>query len=273
MRLICPNCGAQYAVDERMIPRAGRDVQCSGCGYTWFQVHPDADPDLMDELAETPAPTEAGPAREREREREPATAEAEMAIPGSRRGPDQRVLNVLREEAERERAAREAERAAREAEREALEVQGDLDLVEPEDDDGSEDWTDPALEEADARRAARAAPRRTLLPDIEEINSTLEPTSHGQRPRPETAAQRVERQRRAAGRRIGFAASVAAFLAATLVYLQGPRIGEAVPAIAPSLNAYVAAVDSGRLWLDGALRRAAGAAAPRTETDTASAEG
>ncbi len=36
MRLVCPNCGAQYEVDERVIPAAGRDVQCSNCGHAWF---------------------------------------------------------------------------------------------------------------------------------------------------------------------------------------------------------------------------------------------
>lgn len=37
MRLVCPNCGAQYEVDERVIPDAGRDVQCSACGHAWYQ--------------------------------------------------------------------------------------------------------------------------------------------------------------------------------------------------------------------------------------------
>ena len=41
MRLICPNCGAQYEVPEEVIPENGRDVQCSNCGDTWFQTHPD----------------------------------------------------------------------------------------------------------------------------------------------------------------------------------------------------------------------------------------
>ncbi len=40
MRLICPNCGAQYEVPQSVIPENGRDVQCSSCGHTWFQKHP-----------------------------------------------------------------------------------------------------------------------------------------------------------------------------------------------------------------------------------------
>ena len=41
MRLTCPNCGAQYEVPAEVIPESGRDVQCSNCGDTWFQTHPD----------------------------------------------------------------------------------------------------------------------------------------------------------------------------------------------------------------------------------------
>lgn len=37
MRLICPNCGAQYEVAADAIPENGRDVQCSNCGHTWFE--------------------------------------------------------------------------------------------------------------------------------------------------------------------------------------------------------------------------------------------
>ncbi|PIE06811.1 MAG: hypothetical protein CSA74_10105 [Rhodobacterales bacterium] len=38
MRLVCPNCGAQYEVDDRVIPEGGRDVQCSSCGDAWYQM-------------------------------------------------------------------------------------------------------------------------------------------------------------------------------------------------------------------------------------------
>jgi predicted Zn finger-like uncharacterized protein len=50
MRLVCPNCGAQYEVPDDVIPRSGRDVQCSNCGNTWFQVHPEQDAGLTEEL-------------------------------------------------------------------------------------------------------------------------------------------------------------------------------------------------------------------------------
>src|SRR6056297_1821927 len=81
MRLNCPNCGAQYEVPEAVIPTSGRDVQCSNCGDTWFQHHPDHAPaeaeDLPEEYAAQPeaaapeADPDPAPAPEPEPEPEP----------------------------------------------------------------------------------------------------------------------------------------------------------------------------------------------------------
>ncbi|WP_299418730.1 zinc-ribbon domain-containing protein [uncultured Shimia sp.] len=68
MRLTCPNCGAQYEVPDDIIPTGGRDVQCSNCGNTWFQVHADMQAEVpveeavADVVAETPEETEQAPA-------------------------------------------------------------------------------------------------------------------------------------------------------------------------------------------------------------------
>ena len=51
MRLICPNCSAQYEVDGSMIPDEGRDVQCSNCGHTWFELPEPARDDSPKETA------------------------------------------------------------------------------------------------------------------------------------------------------------------------------------------------------------------------------
>lgn len=55
MRLTCPNCDAQYEVPDDVIPQDGRDVQCSNCGNTWFQVHPDQAATIVDD-PELPEP-------------------------------------------------------------------------------------------------------------------------------------------------------------------------------------------------------------------------
>jgi len=84
MRLTCPDCAAQYEVADGAIPEAGRDVQCSNCGHTWFQqAAGGADP----AVGATPAPDPAA----RRRELDPA------------------IAALLREEAEREVKARQAE--------------------------------------------------------------------------------------------------------------------------------------------------------------------
>ncbi len=72
MRLICPNCGAQYEVPVEVIPAGGRDVQCSNCAHTWYQNHPDEDPVLSEE-SDTAAPDEDVV---REDEATPESAEA-----------------------------------------------------------------------------------------------------------------------------------------------------------------------------------------------------
>ncbi len=253
MRLTCPNCGAQYAVDPAVIPADGRDVQCSSCGHTWFQLHPDAE---LVPLAEP---------------------RIEEALP--RRAPDPEALNILREEAERERAARAAARAS-------LETQGELDMAEPAPAPPPSAATpEPAAgsrprghsapvpselgDPSDDERAHRPAPRRKVLPDIEEINSTLDDPAAD--PAPAATAARLARERQ--GRRLGFGLAVGFFAALALLYVQGPRIASAVPAFAPALDSYVAAIDGGRRWLDGALRAAVEPIDPENRMPVGEAEG
>lgn len=252
MRLTCPNCGAQYAVDPAVIPAEGRDVQCSSCGHTWFQLHPEA----------ALAPPDEPPVEE--------------TLP--RRQPDPEVMSILREEARRERAAREAAREAT-----PLESQGELDIPEPAraapliPSEGRPGLQAVAASAAaagigalsDDERAHQPAPRRKVLPDIEEINSTLD--DHEADPMPVATAARQARERQ--GRRLGFGLAVGFFAALGMLYVQGPRIAEAVPAFAPALDAYVAAVDGGRRWLDGALRAAVEPIEPQADGRGGGAEG
>ena len=136
MRLVSPSCGAEYEVDDSVIPEAGRDVQCSNCGQAWFQasaaqqraeeaaanVTDDSqdwteDEGEADESEEvTPPPADASdtavseqPDAAQEDTAPPADAdtaqEAQEPTPElpsfKRRTLDDAVLNVLREEAAR----------------------------------------------------------------------------------------------------------------------------------------------------------------------------
>ena len=188
MRLTCPNCDARYEVPDEVIPAEGRDVQCSNCGDIWFQTHIDsADPieaapeltpehaasdDKFDDDTEeadtdehnTPALTDD------ERSLEPVPAQAAL---------ESSAKDILREEAELEAQIRAEESGN------TLESQPDLGL------DDLADETKRRAQEAQDRMArirgtepasnapAEADPigvpdsRRGMLPDIEEINSTL----------------------------------------------------------------------------------------------------
>lgn len=171
-----------------------------------------------------------------------------------RRSVDEAVLSVLREEAEREARARRSQSPAMESQPElalpqAPPPQPAQPAAEP---DATERGAtlrgeDPELEAEIA--AANRPPRRELLPDIEEINSTLRATSErGREAAAVDAPETLRRQR--SGFRLGFGLSLGIALAFLGVYLGAPQIGARIPAAAPALASYVAAVDRGRIWLD-----------------------
>ncbi|SEN97697.1 MJ0042 family finger-like domain-containing protein [Gemmobacter aquatilis] len=259
MRLICPNCDAQYEVPEDAIPEDGRDVQCSSCGHAWFQRAPYLIAEEEEEAAlfEPPLPEE-------EPEEAPLPEELLADLPGAesapadapppraRRAVDESLLAVLREEAEREVQARSRE------EPRPLEMQGELGL----------DMAAPAVAVSpSARRLAAlkaiedeasapiSVPKgRDLLPDIEEINSTLRPSDRDNTLLDHVPVADIEAARNAF--RSGFAAMVLLAVALVALYVLAPGLTQKVPALAGVLKAYVQIVDSLRMGLDGVVRKA-----------------
>ncbi len=101
MRLVCPNCAAQYEVDDSAIPDNGRDVQCANCGNTWFQGPAAAAPNEGDAQGEA--------------EHETAHETGHLSAP-TPRATDPSVLDILRREAEHETTVRNSEIEAAERE-------------------------------------------------------------------------------------------------------------------------------------------------------------
>jgi predicted Zn finger-like uncharacterized protein len=268
MRLICPNCDAQYEVDDAAIPETGRDVQCSNCGNAWFQERErrpeDATADLYRE-PEEPVP-EAAPEAIAQREAEAdedddETYPPQPQVPPVKRALDESILSVLREEAEREIAARRAEATG-------VEVQGDLGLPPPVKASVAAMAPPLAMETEDEppqvnRRIAamkgqklppeKPAARRDLLPDIEEINSTLRPNDKarvaGDDDLPDLKAK-------SSGFKSGLALMLLLAVLLVALYVMAPQISQQIPGAADAMASYVAAVDAARLWLDGMIRKA-----------------
>lgn len=290
MRLICPNCGAQYEVPDGVIPDQGRDVQCSNCGHTWFQPHPDQDADLADELGQdmsaapdeayiepeySAEPDDADPEPqfqddmaeeqqdlEPEPEPEPQVDDAaadDVAEPTpqntapARRELDPSIAELLREEAEFEARQRAADGG--------LEYQPDLGLEEP-----SRDEAARRAEEARRRMASRQgvddpdpeeeldeqpSSRRELLPDIEEINSSLNADSR----RPARAADHagpgaVLVAGAPSGFRRGFALGLLPAVLLWALYVFAAPITAKAPVLSGPIASYTQSVDKARLWLD-----------------------
>ncbi|PZQ97980.1 MAG: hypothetical protein DI533_12680 [Cereibacter sphaeroides] len=288
MRLVCPNCDAQYEVDGAAIPEAGRDVQCSNCGHAWFQRHPEveAEEEAAEEVFETEVTAQGMDALSEpmmDMTGEPEVIEPPAPPPSSlatepepqpktesptQRKLDESVLAVLREEAERETAVRRTE-APR-----AVEVQTDLGLQPPPPTvpivpvtppsvlaarerfkDLSADAEELAAEEDAAALAARPASRRELLPDIEEINSTLRASSEPRGEDDETTLPPPVEDRRQ-GFRSGFVLMIIIAIGLWMTYVMSPRIVAQIPASASAMGAYVEAVDKARVSVDAALQSA-----------------
>ena len=260
MRLVCPNCDAEYEVDAALIPDAGRDVQCSNCGHAWFQASPEVEAELAAEDAlfssgVTPAqvkPMDPDDADEDEAAPNPTAAEKPM------RGIDASVLSVLREEAERETRARAVEGNT-------LETQEELGLAghapgshaaNPVADRIARMKGDAEAHTAPSPVGARGATAKSgMLPEIEAINSTLRAKSE-RRPGEQAVVSETltaaEGQRGGFGR--GFVMAMAVIVIGLVLYLIAPMLIERFPATASPLRAYVGYVDGLRILIDRGLQ-------------------
>ena len=285
MRIICPNCDAQYEGPDDAIPEDGRDVQCSNCGLTWFESRPSADI-----TAERAAPIEQALAEEDYDDF--AAVDDAPPPPPPRKDIDPDVVDILRQEAAREQQARDMERGTVETQPDlgldsgppdrpkqsaqkvfdrlvenreiaARDMEQDVTPASSEDNDQAiqndpktQDLAEPSpgnVGEAAATAAALGS-RKELLPDIEEISSSLQSTEDrdlaGGELDPEVPV--VKRKKR--GFRRGFLLAFVLVVIAVLIYVFAPQIAASVPQSDPWLSQYVAWVDGLRIALDGQIQ-------------------
>ncbi len=256
MRLVCPNCDATYEVPDAVIPDEGRDVQCSNCGNSWFvDPHAPEETDADIAAAVEAVTRQVPPTPEPEPElppvqtpiagiQQPPHPSAHLPQAGApveqntlrRRTLEPDVADVLRQEAAYEARAR--------ADETGIEIQEDLPLAPP---------PEPAPLEVDTEAALKASgSRRDLLPDIDEINSTLRATS--ERGSAAGVAEEISataRQRR--GFRLGFGLVLFVLGAFAAGYSYAPDISTNVPQLESLLLSYVDMVNSGRAWLEDSV--------------------
>ncbi|MEC8195955.1 MAG: hypothetical protein VX228_06475, partial [Pseudomonadota bacterium] len=237
-----------------------------------FEVAPDAhgtgedDPSETHDtdLEETPdSDLEFEPEIEPEQTVEAETVEAvsEEALTEAPkpRGLDDSVKDILREEVEYETRARAAEQP------QSLETQGDLGLDQGQEKPASVEkraseasdrlrrlrGQDDAATAATVAATVRSAKdtRRDLLPDIEEINSTLR--TSGDTPRNPDLGQKANTSAsRGRGFRLGFALVLLIAGAAVFVYSSHENLSQSYPQAAPFIDGFMASANGARLWLD-----------------------
>ena len=217
MRLICPNCDAQYEVDDNVIPKDGRDVQCSSCEQTWFQ---ESAAQQEEALAAAPTPHK----------------------------PDKSAMDVLREEAERETKARIDEAQTQtEAQPEPDPDQADDELtplaatIRKHMAHSKEVGTDKGTAHYD-------------LPDIEELNSTLRAKSDDIEAEKAEAVESPQQSRR--GFRIGFGLVLTIAMLMLLAYANAPMIIEILPQSESYMIDFVRFMNDLWQWLDQMMKTA-----------------
>ncbi len=242
---------------------AGRDAAIGERQRDGLQPDPEPrpDPEVPSETripASAEVATRVVPPNDIPEESRPEQEASEDGSP--RRSMDPAIRDILREEAEREARLRREEAGP-------VETQGEMPLDERPQDEHPLTQSRRArrrsdLEDAEdifaagvAKASQGSASRRDLLPDIEEINSTLR-ASEAAQPRDvqlDEAPRRISSRGR--GVRIGFILTLLVAASAFYVYANVDAVAARVPQFAPELSAYRDMIDDLRFRLDDLARQ------------------
>lgn len=256
MRLICPNCGAQYDVADEAIPAGGRDVQCSSCQQTWYQTDKpvvagrDTSRGLSRSLpkAETIKSDAGADATQK--------VSAPSAAPQPRRPLDDAVANILREEASLGDAAPKpapgswpAKPQTTQDTKPAQNVDADVTRKRIAQMTEAEGGTLAAKANAAAASASGANAGARSIPDITEINAVLRARAQAQDTSGLTEAEKSEAVQRSGFRR-GFFLVIILFVILLAPYVFVDLITENLPQTRGVMADYVNTIDQIRLSLN-----------------------
>ena len=230
MRLVCPNCNAQYEVPDDAFGNGGRDVQCSNCEHTWFASSSPPAP------ATPPAPQ--AKAQQTSQGKPYPNADAARTTPQTQ-PIDPEVQKVLRDEAEQELAARRR-RQRRGLKPKPTAAQAAAAQLEPA----------RAPAPAPPPQAADVAPSHHLLPDVEEINSSLiaPVPSHKSLPTAGPMPAPPRRKHRRAFR-VGFLVAILILALLSGPYIFATEIIATFPQVSAPMNQYILVVNEYRQML------------------------
>ena len=207
MLIKCPNCNAQYEVPNDIIPAAGRDVQCSSCSKTWFVTSLSGKKSTKDKVSKYES-LEKGNLSKFE------TTES-FLTDKSNKEVDRDVLEILREEADREIQAR------------------------LRDSDG---------EDATKKLSNKSAINKKVLPDNIEIGTTLDEA-------PDTSATiKGPSKSKITSGKIGFIIGLVIIVLCWAIYTYDASITQSVPQTAIYIDIFKSYVDYMQIARDGFIK-------------------
>ena len=177
-----------------------------------------------------------------------------MPAAAPRKEVSKEVKQILQEEAKQELRAREAESHG-------LETQTDLGLDAAQKNNDEELAARIRQMEVDAAAAEEEVEEkdlrsRDMLPDIEEINSTLDTPDGADDTRIDLGPMAGESASGGKGFRRGFSLTILLAVLLVSLYVLAPQISERFPQAQGALDQYTTMGDSVRLWLEGAMQSA-----------------
>ena len=244
MRLICPNCDAQYNVADDAIPDGGRDVQCSSCAHTWFQTEKpvvagrDTSKVVTTSAKESPAP-----------DGETLMARSSR-LEHARKPLESSVADILREEASRDaRGSSRPESAPPQTQTEVRTETLDVDQTRKriaqmtEKEGGTRAGTAAA-----SIGAVTAEANLRAVPSINEINAALRARAEASDTSGLTETEKQEAVERR-GFRGGFFLVIIVFAILITPYFFADQITQNLPQTRDYMETYISTVDQARLWL------------------------